>query len=131
MIQILQTEMTEPLGANHGERAPGLRVYRSGSSERALTRRIGFLKLEVRRDRDGTSPTRLFERYQRSKRGLVTTLMQMVLQGVSTRRVNKITTELCGRELSRQTVSNLTEPHAAHFCTKNRTCSVRFGGLAP
>jgi len=35
--------------------------------------------------------------------------MQMVLQGVSTRRVKKITTELCGREFSRQTVSNLTQ----------------------
>jgi len=35
--------------------------------------------------------------------------MQAVLQGVSTRRVKKITIELCGREFSRQTVSNLTE----------------------
>lgn len=33
----------------------------------------------------------------------------MVLQGVSPRRVKKITTELCGREFSRQTVSNLTQ----------------------
>ena len=35
--------------------------------------------------------------------------MQMVVQGVSTRRVKKITTELCGREFSRSTVSRLTE----------------------
>jgi len=55
------------------------------------------------------SSAELFERYQRSEKALVTTLMQMVLQGVSTRRVKKITTELCGREFSRQTVSNLTE----------------------
>jgi len=34
--------------------------------------------------------------------------MQMVVQGVSTRRVKKITTELCGREFSRSTVSRLT-----------------------
>ena len=33
----------------------------------------------------------------------------MVLQGVGTRRVKKTTTELCGREFSRQAVSNLTE----------------------
>jgi len=39
----------------------------------------------------------------------VTTLRRMVLQGVSTRRVKKITAELCGREFSRQTVSNLTQ----------------------
>jgi transposase-like protein len=35
--------------------------------------------------------------------------MEMVVQGVSTRREKKIATELCGRELSRQTASNLTE----------------------
>ena len=39
----------------------------------------------------------------------MTTLMQMVTEGVSTRRVKDITTELCGREFSRQTASNLTE----------------------
>ena len=34
--------------------------------------------------------------------------MQMVVQGVSTRHVKKITTELCGREFSKSTVSRLT-----------------------
>ncbi|MCS4054081.1 transposase-like protein [Salinibacter ruber] len=51
----------------------------------------------------------LFKRQERSEKALVLALMQMVLQGVSTRRVKEITTELCGREFSRQTVSNLTE----------------------
>jgi transposase-like protein len=65
--------------------------------------------LEVPRDRDGIFRTELFERYQRSEKALVMTLIQMVIQGVSTRRVKKITTELCGREFSWQTVSKLTE----------------------
>jgi len=65
--------------------------------------------LEVPRDREGTFQTALFERYQRSEKALVLALMQMVVQGVSTRRVKKITTELCGREFSRQTVSRLSE----------------------
>jgi transposase-like protein len=51
----------------------------------------------------------LFQRYQRSEKALVLALMQMVIEGVSTRRVKEITTELCGREFSRQMVSNLTE----------------------
>ena len=109
MNEVLQAEMTEHLGAEPGEHTDDRRGYRNGSYERELTTRIGSLKLEVPRDRDGTFQTKLFERYQRSEKALVTTLMQMVLQGVSTRRVKKITTELCGREFSRQTVSNLTE----------------------
>lgn len=36
-------------------------------------------------------------------------LMQMVVQGGSTRRVKEITTELCGREFSKPTVSRLSE----------------------
>jgi len=109
MNEILQAEMTEHLGAKPSEQTEGRQGYRNGSYERTLTTRIGQLKLEVPRDREGTFRTELFERYQRSEKALVTTLMQMVLQGVSTRRVKKITTELCGREFSRQTTGNLTE----------------------
>ena len=108
MNEVLQAEMTEHLGAEPGEQTDERRGYRNGSYERELTTRVGSLTLEVPRDRDGTFQTKLFERQERSEKALVTTLMQMVVQGVSTRRVKKITTELCGREFSRQTISNLT-----------------------
>jgi transposase-like protein len=107
--QLLQAEMTEHLGAEPGERTTERRGWRNGSYRRRLTTRVGTLQLEVPRDRQGTFQTSLFERYQRSEKALVLALMQMVVQGVSTRRVKKITTELCGREFSRQTVSRLAE----------------------
>lgn len=106
--QILQAEMTDHLGAESGERTDSRSGYRNGTYQRKLTTRVGTLVLEVPRDRDGTFQTELFQRYQRSEKALVTTLMQMVVQGVSTRRVKNITTELCGREFSRSTVSRLT-----------------------
>ncbi len=109
MNEILQAEMTEHLSAKPGEQTDERCGYRNGSYERTLTTRVGSLNLEVPRDRDGTFQTDLFQRYQRSEKALVTTLMQMVIEGVSTRRIKDITTELCGREFSRQTVSNLTE----------------------
>jgi transposase-like protein len=109
MNEILQSEMTEHLRAAPGEQTDNRRGYRNGCYKRGLTTRLGTLDLEVPRDRDGTFQTSLFERYQRSEKALVLALMQMVVQGVSTRRVKKITTELCGREFSRQTVSDLTE----------------------
>ena len=108
MNEVLQAEMTEHLGAEPGEQTDERRGYRNGSYERELTTRVGSLTLEVPRDRDGTFQTKLFKRQERSEKALVTMLMQMVVQGVSTRRVKKITTELCGREFSRQTISNLT-----------------------
>jgi transposase-like protein len=106
--QILQAEMTEHLGASPEERTSGRQGYRNGSYRRKLTTRVGRLELEVPRDRDGEFQTALFQRYQRSEKALVLALMQMVVQGVSTRRVKEITTELCGREFSKSTVSRLT-----------------------
>lgn len=107
--QVLQSEMTDHLRAEPGERTARRRGYRNGSYRRQLTTRIGRLELEVPRDRDGTFSTQLFERYQRSEKALVLALMQMVVQGVSTRRVKEITDRLCGRRFSKSTVSELTK----------------------
>jgi len=107
--QILQAEMTEHLGAEPGEETDDRLGYRNGSYERKLTTRVGTIELEVPRDREGTFQTALFQRYQRSEKALVLTLMQMVVQGVSTSRVKEITTELCGREFSKSTVSRLAQ----------------------
>lgn len=107
--QLLQAEMTEHLQAAPGERTNARRGYRNGSYRRQLTTRVGTIELEVPRDREGRFQTELFQRYQRSEKALVLALMQMVVQGVSTRRVKKITTELCGRAFSSSTVSRLTE----------------------
>jgi transposase-like protein len=101
--------MTEHLKAEPDEQTDDRRGYRNGSYGRQLTTRVGTIELEVPRDREGTFQTALFQRYQRSEKALVLTLMQMVVQGVSTRRVKDITTELCGREFSKSTVSRLTE----------------------
>ena len=107
--QILQAEMTEHLKAEPGEETDARRGYRNGTYERKLTTRVGTIELEVPRDREGTFQTALFQRYQRSEKALVLTLMQMVVQGVSTGRVKEITTELCGREFSKSTVSRLSK----------------------
>ncbi len=107
--QILQAEMTDHLGVDRYERSEERTGYRNGSYERQLTTRVGQLTLEVPRCKDGSFSTKLFERYQRSEKALVLALMEMDVQGVSTRRVKKITTELCGREFSKSTVSRLTK----------------------
>jgi len=59
----------------------------------------------VPQTRDGSFSTELFERYQRSEKALIACLQQMVIQGVATRRVAKITESLCGLDFSRSQVS--------------------------
>ncbi len=46
-------------------------------------------------------------RYQRSEQALLLALMEMVVNGVSTRKVSQITEELCGTKFSKSTVSEL------------------------
>jgi len=107
--QVLEAELTEHLGAGPHERTPERRGHRNDRYRRGLTTRVGTLELEVPRDREGRFRTELFERYQRSEKALVLTLMEMVVNGVSTRKVGRITRELCGREFKRSTVSELAQ----------------------
>ena len=103
----LEAEMTEFLGASSGERTDERKGYRAGYYRRSWITRVGTLILRVPQTRDGSFSTELFRRYQRSKQALVLALMEMVVQGVSTRKVTHITEELCGTQFSKSTVSTL------------------------
>jgi len=107
--ELLQAELTEHLQAAPGERTEHRRGYRNGSYQRQLTTRLGTIELDVPRDRDGTFSTELFARYQRSEKALVLAMVDMVVQGVSTRKVKKVTRTLCGRDFSKSTVSELAK----------------------
>lgn len=105
--QVLDAEMTDHIGAEPYERTDERRTYRNGYRPRQLTTRLGTLTLRVPQSRDGSFSTELFRRYQRSEQALVLALMEMVVQGVSTRKVTRITEELCGTSFSKSTVSAL------------------------
>jgi transposase-like protein len=107
--EVLEGEMTEILGAGNGERSEGRQGYRSGYYSRSLVTRIGKLELRVPRDREGRFSTELFERYQRSEKALVSTLAEMYVQGVSTRKIKAITEELCGHAFSASTLSQVNK----------------------
>ena len=106
---VLEEEMTAALRAAKGERSMVRLGYRSGYYERALVTRVGRLELRVPQDRDGRFSTALFERYQRSEKALLSALVEMYVQGVSTRKVKKITEELCGYRFSASTISTIVK----------------------
>jgi putative transposase len=107
--EVLEAEMTEAVGAAKSQRN-GERVgYRSGYYTRKLVTRVGSVELRVPQDRQGRFSTEVFERYQRSEKALVGALVEMYVQGVSTRKVKAISEELCGHEFSASTVSELNK----------------------
>ena len=128
---ILDAEMAAHLGAGRYERSAGRTGYRNGSKPRTLHTRVGTLELRVPQDREGTFSTELFARYQRTEQALVTTLMEMYLQGVSTRKVAEITEQLCGTSFSKSQVSALTGRLDAELAAwRERPLSVAYPYLA-
>ena len=89
--QILKAESEEQLGACTYERTDSCRDYSNGTRSRSLVTRLGKIELEVPRHRDVPFKTVLFERYRRNEQALIETMMERVIQGVSTRNVEKAT----------------------------------------
>ena len=105
--QILEAQVSESLNAEPYERSEGRAGYRNGNRVRQLYTRVGPVQLQVPQTRDGSFSTEIFKRYQRSEQALLLSLMEMVVNGVSTRKVTNITEELCGASFSKSTVSSL------------------------
>ena len=105
--QVLETQMTEHLCVERHEQSDSRKGYRNGTRVRTLYTRVGPLNLQVPQTRDGSFSTDIFKRYQRSEQAFVLGIMEMYLEGVSTRKVTKITEELCGVSFSKSTVSEL------------------------
>lgn len=106
--RLLAAEMTEFLQAPPRQRVPTRRGYRSGYRRRSMKTRVGNLHFRVPCERSGTFKTSLFRRYQRTEQAFLLTIQQMYLNGVSTRKVRKLTEMLCDTTLSASTVSRLT-----------------------
>lgn len=105
--QVLHAQVTEQLKAAPFERSEERLGYRNGYRAREMKTRVGTLELRVPRVRSVSFSTELFERYQRSEQALLLAMMEMVINGVSTRKVRRITEELCGTSFSKSTVSEL------------------------
>ena len=126
---VLRGEASEQIGAAAYERSEGRTVYRNGYRERGYTTRLGKLTLQIPKLREGQFTTELFKRYARSEQALLSAMMEMVLQGVSTRNVSEITEQLCGRKFSATTVSTLCkelDPAVEAFRSRPLEGSYRF-----
>ncbi|EQD76789.1 transposase mutator type, partial [mine drainage metagenome] len=85
--------------------------------------------LQVPQTRDGSFSPELFKRDPRSEQAFVLALMEMVVQGVSTRKVTEITESLCGASFAKSTVSALgagLDPRVRAFNERRLTASDPF-----
>ena len=105
--QILLAESEEQLKAAPYERTENRTDSRNGFRDRDFTTRVGSMTLHVPRHRNQPFKTMIFENYCRSEAALVASMTEMVINGVSTRKVSKVVETLCGTSFSKSTVSDL------------------------
>jgi transposase-like protein len=106
---VMEKERDDYLQAGAYERTPDRKDSRNGYYERGLLLNIGKITLKVPRTRNGEFSPSVFERYSRFDQAFVLSMLEMVVNGVSTRKVKNIVEQLCGESVSKSFVSSLTE----------------------
>ena len=104
---VLKAESQEQLKATPYERTEERQDSRNGYRERSLNTRIGTITLKVPRHRNQPFKTMIFENHSRSEASLIAAMVEMVVDGVSTRKVSDVVETLCGTKVSKSAVSEL------------------------
>ena len=103
--EAMKLERQDYIGAGPYERSEQRRSYANGYKPKVVNSRLGRLELQVPQTRDSQFYPSALERGERSERALKLAIAEMYVQGVSTRKVAKITAELCGLDVTSTQVS--------------------------
>lgn len=103
--EAMRLERERHLGVSAFERSPERRGYANGYKPKTVKSRIGALELAVPQVREGGFYPAALDRGLRSERALKLALAEMYVSGVSTRKVARVTEQLCGFEVSSTEVS--------------------------
>src|SRR5699024_12292325 len=93
------------------ERSDDRHDYRNGYYDRPYFLSIGKIDLKVPRTRSGEFSTDVFEKYERCDQALILLLLEMVVNGVSTRKIANITKRLRGETVLQTTHSKHKEKY--------------------
>jgi transposase-like protein len=105
--QLMEAEVSELVGANHGERAPEERLtHRNGYRARTWATRAGEIELAIPKIRRGSYFPSFLEPRRRSEQALVSVVQEAYVAGVSTRKVDQVVESL-GLRISKSEVSRI------------------------
>src|ERR687883_1027587 len=118
--QLMEVEVSELIGAEHGERTPDRATHRNGYRPRRWDTRAGELELRIPKLRQGSYFPSFLEPRRRSEQALLAVVQQAYVCGVSTRRVDRLVESL-GLRISRSEVSRVCsalDEHVDAFRTR-------------
>jgi transposase-like protein len=104
--QLMEAEVSELIGAEHGERSPERLTHRNGYRPRRWDTRAGEIELAIPKIRRGSYFPSFLEPRRRSEQALVSVIQQAYVCGVSTRKVDQLVESL-GLRISRSEVSRV------------------------
>lgn len=106
--ELMESEVTELLGAAPWERSEGRRGYRNGSRQRDWDTRLGRVSLQIPKLREGGYLPSFLEPRRRAERALVSVIQEAYVHGVSTRKVDDLVRVL-GTSVSKSAVSRICQ----------------------
>jgi putative transposase len=107
LVELMECEVTEAAGAGLYERSPDRQTQRNGYRPRTFQTRVGTLELAIPRLRQGTYFPSFLEARRRSEQALVAVVCEAYVNGVSTRKVERLVEQLGVESMSRSSVSRL------------------------
>jgi transposase-like protein len=104
--QLMEAEVSELIGAEHGERNPERLAHRNGYRSRPWQTRAGEIELAIPKLRRGSYFPSFLEPRRRSEQALVSVVQEAYVAGVSTRKVDQVVESL-GLRISKSEVSRI------------------------
>ena len=106
--QLMEAEVSELIGAEHGERSEERLTHRNGYRGRRWDTRAGEIELAIPKLRRGSYFPTFLEPRKRSEQALVAVVQEAYVAGVSTRKVDQVVESL-GLRVSKSQVSRVCE----------------------
>jgi putative transposase len=106
---VMEQEALHQANAQRYERIDSRKASRNGYKPRTLQTKYGKLELSKPQFREFPFETKVFEKYSRVETAILNAVAESYLQGVSTRRMKKITTALGIGEISAFSVSRIAK----------------------
>jgi putative transposase len=108
VTQLMEAEVGALTGAELGERAPERRqAQRNGYRPRRWDTRVGELELAIPKLRQGSYFPSFLEPRRRAEQALVAVVQEAYVNGISTRKVDRLVEQLGLQQMSKDTVSRL------------------------
>ncbi len=121
--ELMEAEISSGIGAELGERSSERTTHRNGYRSRPWETRVGDIDLDIPRKRSGEAYFPSFlEPRRRSEQAIVACVMEAYVNGVSTRKVDRLVSQLGIANMSKDRVSAMCrglDEHVATFRGRN------------